>query len=127
MTLSRRDIGRMAIGTGALAMLPGGMASAGATTIAHGVSAFGDLKYPPDFSNFDYADPQAAVGGTFSTGYGGTTFDSLADSLRQGADILSTCDSSKAGSCQSSSATCNAISVGLGFSVKPIAWPSPVL
>jgi microcin C transport system substrate-binding protein len=77
MTLSRRDIGRLAIGTGALAMLPAGLARAGATTIAHGVSAFGDLKYPPDFSHFDYADPQATVGGTFSTGYGGVTFDSL--------------------------------------------------
>jgi microcin C transport system substrate-binding protein len=32
----------------------------------HGVSAFGDLKYPPDFSHFDYVDPNAPKGGTFS-------------------------------------------------------------
>ncbi|MFZ0114149.1 MAG: ABC transporter substrate-binding protein, partial [Xanthobacteraceae bacterium] len=32
----------------------------------HGISAFGDLKYPPDFRNFDYVDPNAPKGGTFS-------------------------------------------------------------
>ena len=32
----------------------------------HGISAFGDLQYPPDFGNFDYVDPQAPKGGTFS-------------------------------------------------------------
>jgi microcin C transport system substrate-binding protein len=32
----------------------------------HGVSAFGDLKYPPDFKHFDYVDPNAPKGGTFS-------------------------------------------------------------
>jgi len=31
-----------------------------------GVSAFGDLKYPPDFEHFDYVDPNAPKGGTFS-------------------------------------------------------------
>jgi microcin C transport system substrate-binding protein len=32
----------------------------------HGLSAFGDLKYPADFSQFDYVDPKAPKGGTFS-------------------------------------------------------------
>ena len=32
----------------------------------HGISAFGDLKYPPDFRHFDYVDPNAPKGGTFS-------------------------------------------------------------
>ena len=32
----------------------------------HGVSAFGDLNYPPDFKHFDYVDPNAPKGGTFS-------------------------------------------------------------
>jgi microcin C transport system substrate-binding protein len=32
----------------------------------HGMSAFGDLKYPPDFKQFDYVDPNAPKGGTFS-------------------------------------------------------------
>lgn len=47
------------------------------TTIAHGVSAFGDLKYPANFDRFEYTNPDAPVGGTFSTGVGGGTFDSL--------------------------------------------------
>jgi microcin C transport system substrate-binding protein len=32
----------------------------------HGMSAFGDLKYPPDFKHFDYVDPNAPKGGVFS-------------------------------------------------------------
>src|SRR5690606_17017336 len=31
----------------------------------HGLSAFGDLKYPADFTHFDYASPEAPAGGTF--------------------------------------------------------------
>jgi microcin C transport system substrate-binding protein len=33
----------------------------------HGLSVFGDLKYPADFHHFDYADPAAPKGGLFST------------------------------------------------------------
>jgi microcin C transport system substrate-binding protein len=32
----------------------------------HGISAFGDLKYPADFRRFDYVNPDAPKGGTFS-------------------------------------------------------------
>jgi microcin C transport system substrate-binding protein len=32
----------------------------------HGISAFGDLKYPPDFAHFDYVNPNAPKGGLFS-------------------------------------------------------------
>ncbi len=32
----------------------------------HGISAFGDLKYPADFAHFDYVDPNAPKGGVFS-------------------------------------------------------------
>ena len=32
----------------------------------HGISAFGDLKYPADFKNFDYVNPEAPKGGVFS-------------------------------------------------------------
>ncbi|WP_248310280.1 extracellular solute-binding protein [Bosea sp. 117] len=32
----------------------------------HGLSTFGDLKYPADFPHFDYVDPQAPKGGDFS-------------------------------------------------------------
>ncbi|MGZ8402894.1 MAG: extracellular solute-binding protein [Rhodoplanes sp.] len=44
-----------------------GMAhAAGEDAESHGMSAFGDLKYPPDFRHFDYVDPNAPKGGTFS-------------------------------------------------------------
>ncbi|MEM6276069.1 MAG: extracellular solute-binding protein [Pseudomonadota bacterium] len=48
-------------------------------TISHGYSAFGDLKYGPDFTHFDYANPDAPQGGTISQRqlYGTPTFDSL--------------------------------------------------
>ena len=32
----------------------------------HGISAFGDLKYPSDFTHFDYVNPNAPKGGLFS-------------------------------------------------------------
>jgi microcin C transport system substrate-binding protein len=32
----------------------------------HGISAFGDLKYPPEFKYFDYVNPDAPKGGAFS-------------------------------------------------------------
>lgn len=32
----------------------------------HGLSAFGDLKYPANFRHFDYVNPSAPKGGTFS-------------------------------------------------------------
>jgi len=33
---------------------------------AHGISVFGDLKYPPDFHHFDYVNLAAPKGGMFS-------------------------------------------------------------
>jgi microcin C transport system substrate-binding protein len=35
-------------------------------TETHGMSSFGDLKYPADFRHFDYVDPDAPKGGVFS-------------------------------------------------------------
>ena len=32
----------------------------------HGLSAFGDLKYPPDFKHFDYVNADAPKGGLFN-------------------------------------------------------------
>ncbi|MGH1358940.1 MAG: extracellular solute-binding protein [Burkholderiaceae bacterium] len=45
----------------------------------HGLSAFGDLKYPAEFAHFDYVNPDAPKGGRIVTlGTAGlTTFDSL--------------------------------------------------
>jgi microcin C transport system substrate-binding protein len=65
--LSRRDV--LAAGAGAFTWgLAGPVAAAvsGEEPVRHGMSAFGDLKYPADFSHFDYADPIAPKGGTFS-------------------------------------------------------------
>ena len=49
------------------------------TRISHGISAFGALKYPPDFSHFEYVNPDAPKGGTMSfRGTGASrTFNSL--------------------------------------------------
>src|SRR5271165_6671351 len=52
----------------------GGGAAAHAAT--HGLSLFGDLKYPPDFQHFDYVNPQAPKGGTMRYSAIGT-FDNL--------------------------------------------------
>jgi microcin C transport system substrate-binding protein len=41
-------------------------AAADTLTEAHGMSAFGDLKYAADFPHFDYVNPDAPKGGTFS-------------------------------------------------------------
>ena len=48
-------------------------------TISHGYSAFGDLKYGPDFTHFGYANPDAPQGGTMTQRqlYGTPTFNSL--------------------------------------------------
>jgi microcin C transport system substrate-binding protein len=52
-------------------------AAAADTAVSHGISAFGDLKYGPDFQHFDYVNPDAPKGGVWSTGYGNVTFDSF--------------------------------------------------
>jgi len=43
---------------------------------SHGLSLFGDLKYGPDFKNFEYANPDAPKGGSMRLAAIGT-FDSL--------------------------------------------------
>src|SRR6478752_10025472 len=49
-----------ALGAGSLA----GQASAQARVWKHGLSLFGELKYPEGFKNFDYVNPAAPQGGT---------------------------------------------------------------
>ena len=51
-------------------------AIAAAAEPRHGLSLFGDLKYPPNFSHFDYANPDAPKGGTVKYASIGT-FDTL--------------------------------------------------
>ena len=57
---------------------------------AHGISTFGDLKYPEGFAHFDYVNPEAPKGGSFST-WGFGTFDSMTPYILKGnAAALST-------------------------------------
>jgi microcin C transport system substrate-binding protein len=65
LPLSRRHL--LGLGVGALSAAHFRSAAAIETaTDAHGMSAFGDLKYAPDFQHFDYVNPDAPKGGTFS-------------------------------------------------------------
>jgi microcin C transport system substrate-binding protein len=58
---------------------PATATDAGEIVVSHGISTFGDLKYPADFAHFDYVNPDAPKGGTMSfRGTGASqTFDSL--------------------------------------------------
>ncbi|HEX8374280.1 MAG TPA: extracellular solute-binding protein [Geminicoccaceae bacterium] len=62
MSATRRGL---VLGAGALIALPRlGLAQAPRAT--HGLSSFGELKYPATFQNFDYVNPAAPRGGRFS-------------------------------------------------------------
>ena len=82
LTVKRRDLmlGMAAGGAGmALGFGPSGVLAqdAGAEIVkSHGYSFFGDLKYPPDFTHFDYVNPDAPKGGELSLSSRGT-FDSM--------------------------------------------------
>jgi len=76
--LSRRDV--LALGVSAAATsIPWGVAQASGDTERYGLSAFGDLHYPANFSHLKYVNPSAPKGGTFSqlAGGGTATFNSL--------------------------------------------------
>src|SRR5262245_64902994 len=47
-------------------------AEAQAKTWHHGLSLFGDIKYPEGFKHFEYVNPQAPQGGTVRLGAFGT-------------------------------------------------------
>ena len=61
---TRRDT--FAIGGAVLASALGPMARAEESPERHGISAFGDLKYPPAFKHLEYVNPNAPKGGAFS-------------------------------------------------------------
>ena len=46
------------------------------TTVSHGISLYGDMKYGPDFRKFDYVNPNAPKGGTLVQG-SSVSFDTL--------------------------------------------------
>jgi microcin C transport system substrate-binding protein len=69
MTINRRHVLGLGVGAFASAKLAGvatAQTASGATT-SHGLSVFGDLKYPADFKQFDYVNAAAPKGGLFST------------------------------------------------------------
>ena len=62
--VTRRDT--LVFGAAALASVLARAAAMAAEGVEHhGISAFGDLKYPPDFKHFDYVNPNAPKGGVF--------------------------------------------------------------
>ncbi len=63
---NRRNV--LVLSAGVAAAMVGARASAIADDPieSHGMSAFGDLGYPPDFQHFRYVDPNAPKGGSFS-------------------------------------------------------------
>ncbi len=78
---TRRQFNSLTLVAGSVAtgLISAGRPAEAATRVAHGISAFGDLKYPADFTRFDYVEPDAPIGGLFSArGTGASaTFDSL--------------------------------------------------
>jgi microcin C transport system substrate-binding protein len=75
--------------TGAFVLTLAALFVAAAPVLAeprHGLSAFGDLKYPPDFSHFDYVNPDAPKDGRLSMigAAGRITFDSFNNFILKG-------------------------------------------
>ena len=65
--ITRRDLLALGVAAAALPLIPGGaFAAVPANQELHGLSAFGDLKYAPDFKHFDYINPDAPKGGLFN-------------------------------------------------------------
>jgi len=65
--LTRRTLLSLTAGSAAAALAqPSPPARADDTIESHGLSAFGELAYPPDFKHFNYVDPDAPKGGKFS-------------------------------------------------------------
>ncbi|MBC7131800.1 MAG: ABC transporter substrate-binding protein [Roseovarius sp.] len=86
--MSRRTaisgMGALMAGTALPALRPGrAQADDGEIIRAHGYSFFGDLKYPADYSHFDYVNPDAPKGGEISLHAPGT-FDSMNPYARKG-------------------------------------------
>jgi microcin C transport system substrate-binding protein len=65
--MNRRNLLKISSATILTAMAPRlALAEIETDVPLHGLSAFGELKYPEDFTHFDYASPDAPKGGTFA-------------------------------------------------------------
>jgi microcin C transport system substrate-binding protein len=74
--IDRRTLLQLTAATGVIHVLPPSPARAAEPEWRHGLSLFGELKYPAGFERFDYVNPEAPKGGRarlFSLG----SFDSL--------------------------------------------------
>ena len=58
-----------------------GVNSSEATSLSHGISKYGSLKYPQNFQNFDYVNPDAPKGGELRTAVLGS-FETLTQTLQ---------------------------------------------
>ena len=76
---TRRTVVAGAGALGATLILPAPTRAAGRTS--HGLSSFGDLKYPPDFPNFDYVNPGAPRGGRFAAQLASTMGNQASDTF----------------------------------------------
>ncbi|KZL19617.1 Glutathione-binding protein GsiB precursor [Pseudovibrio axinellae] len=61
--IDRRNFLQFSAATMAAFLVPGGALPVQAGTVSHGLSVFGDLRYPAHFKAFDYVNPEAPVGG----------------------------------------------------------------
>jgi microcin C transport system substrate-binding protein len=62
---SRRHVLGLGVGGLGVSWLRPAISAEGGSE-AHGISVFGDLKYPPDFHHFEYVNVEAPKGGMFS-------------------------------------------------------------
>ncbi|TIL60421.1 MAG: ABC transporter substrate-binding protein [Mesorhizobium sp.] len=75
VSLARRDFLALGTAAAAAALLPGRAFAAIPTGVKlHGLSAFGDLKYSPGFTHFDYVNPDAPKGGQMNFAPPNSTF-----------------------------------------------------
>ncbi|MEW9834820.1 extracellular solute-binding protein [Mesorhizobium marinum] len=65
--IDRREFLALGAAAATATLLPAASFAASPTeTPLHGLSAFGELKYPPDFTHFGYLNPDAPKGGTIN-------------------------------------------------------------
>jgi len=65
-------------------LLLGAVLARAETTVSHGISTFGDLKYPANFTHLDYVNPDAPKGGEIIIANERGTFDSFNPYARKG-------------------------------------------